>query len=358
MNSPVQTVASLSPPPSPLTFPFDRPPQPGTWQAVADGVYWLRMPLPFALDHINLWVLRDRDGWTLVDTGINTDITRELWGQLIEHAFAGLPVRRIIVTHFHPDHMGLAGWLVERFGVELWMTEAEYLTAANVYADLPGMTRESSVRFFALHGLDLDRQDALRQQTHSYRRAVSEPPQAFHRMQDGDVLDIDGRDWQIIVGYGHAPEHAALYCAALGTLIAGDMVLPKISTNVSVWSREPEGDPVEQFLRSIERYAQLPAESLILPSHGLPFHGLRQRVAALTEHHRLRLNELAAACEQPVSAADVLPVLFRRALDTHQISFAMGEAIAHLNHLMFKRRVVRDMDSHGVLRFHATSSHN
>ena len=186
---------------------------------------------------------------------------------------------------------------------------------------------------------------------HSYRRAISEPPTTFRRMLDGDVLHIGGREWRVIMGYGHAPEHAALYCEELGVLISGDMVLPKISTNVSVWASEPEGDPLELFLRSVEHYAELPAETFVLPSHGLPFQGLRPRAAALREHHRLRLDELLGACNHPVSAADIVPVLFRRQLDSHQMMFAMGEAIAHLNHLLYQRRIVREAGPDGILRF-------
>jgi glyoxylase-like metal-dependent hydrolase (beta-lactamase superfamily II) len=173
-------------------------------------------------------------------------------------------------------------------------------------------------------------------------------------MLDGDRLEIDGRSWLVMMGYGHAPEHAALYCEELGLLISGDMVLPKISTNVSVWASEPEGDPLDLFLRSVSRYAMLPEQTFVLPSHGLPFYGLRQRASALHEHHRLRLDEVLIACQQPVSAADVVPVLFRRQLDNHQIVFAMGEAIAHLNHLLYQRRVVREADADGVLRFRKT----
>ena len=334
-----------------LEFPFDHPPARGTWYPVAPGVFWLRMPLPFALDHINLWVLHDGPGWTIVDSGLNSEVTRGLWDHLVETSFAGLPVQRVIVTHFHPDHFGLAGWLTRRFAVPLWMTEAEYLAAQLHFAQLEPVTRGAAVELFARHGLDAERQEALRQHKHSYARAVSDPPNSFNRMLDGDAVMIDRRRWQVIVGYGHAPEHAALYCAEIDTLISGDMVLPKISTNVSVWPTEPDGDPLTLFLRSVQRHAELPERTLVLPSHGLPFYGLRARAAALHEHHRLRLDEVLAECAKPVSAAEVIPILFRRQLDTHQVSFAMGEAIAHLNHLMYRHKVARTQDSSGVLRF-------
>jgi glyoxylase-like metal-dependent hydrolase (beta-lactamase superfamily II) len=309
------------------------------------------MPLPFALDHINLWVLHDGPGWTLIDSGLNSEITREHWDHLVENFFAGLPVQRVIVTHFHPDHFGLAGWLTRRFSVPLWMTEAEYLAAQVHCAQLPPVTRDAAIGLFTRHGLSAERQDALRHQKNSYSRGVSEPPSTFHRMIDGDQIMIDGRSWQVIIGYGHAPEHAALYCAEIDTLISGDMVLPKISTNVSVWPTEPDGDPLARFLSSVSHHAELPEHTLVLPSHGLPFYGLRVRGAALHEHHRLRLGEVLTACEKPASAADIVPVLFRRQLDTHQISFAMGEAIAHLNHLLYQNKVTRTQDADGVLRF-------
>jgi glyoxylase-like metal-dependent hydrolase (beta-lactamase superfamily II) len=340
-----------APLPAALEFPYAAPPEPGTAREVAPGVFWLRMPLPFALDHINLWALRDGAQWTLVDCGLNTDTTRDLWQQQFATLLAGAQVGRVIVTHFHPDHMGLAGWLTMHWSAPLWMTEAEYLMAHTAYAELPGHRREDALALFRRHGLDAAREEVLRGRKHSYRRGIAEPPASFRRMLDGDDIDIGGRTWRVVVGYGHAPEHAALYCEALGVLISGDMVLPKISTNVSVWAEQPEADPLALFLASIDRYAQLPAHTLILPSHGLPFRGLRLRTAALHAHHAARLAEVLDACQRPASAAEIVPVLFRRALDDHQMSFAMGEAIAHLNHLQRRGALARDADADGVLRY-------
>jgi glyoxylase-like metal-dependent hydrolase (beta-lactamase superfamily II) len=334
-----------------LEFPFREPPAGGTTQEVAPGVHWLRMPLPFALDHINLWLLRDEGGWTLVDAGLNSQPTRDLWERILAWALPQGAVRRVIVTHYHPDHFGLAGWLTRRFGVELWMSEGEYWTAHAYYRELPGCGPASSADLFERHGLDQTRSDRLRARGNTYPLGISEPPAAFRRIMDGNAVRIDGREWRVITGYGHAPEHSALYCAELGVLISGDKVLPKISTNVSVWATEPNGDPLRLFLDSLDRYAKLPPSTRVLPSHGLPFHGLAARVQQLHQHHEQRLQALLAECTRPVSAADVLPVLFQRPLDAHQIFFAMGEAIAHLNHLMFQGRVARDADSEGVTRF-------
>jgi len=352
MNDP----AAVRPAPAahnPLQFPFPDPPPAGTTLELAPGVLWVRMPLPFALDHINLWVLRDGDGWTLIDCGLNSQRTREAWEQVFPSLLAAGSVRRVLVTHFHPDHMGLAGWLTERFGVELWMTEAEFLITHASYAQLPGHTKDDALALFLRHGLASARAEAMRAHPHTYHRAIGNPPSRFRRIMNGDVIDIGERRWRVMTGYGHAPEHAALYCEQLGLLISGDMVLPKISTNVSVWAEQPEGDPLRLFLRSIEGYAQLPADTLVLPSHGLPFRGLQLRAAALAAHHAARLEEVLAACRQPASAAQIVPVLFRRELDDHQMSFAMGEAIAHLNHLMYKSTLRRSQGPDGVLRFHA-----
>ena len=334
-----------------LQFPFLEPPAPGTAIEAAPGVFWLRMPLPYALDHINLWLLRDGDGWTMVDCGLNTDATRELWEQLFGSLLAGKPVRRVVVTHYHPDHFGLAGWLTRRFGVELWMAEAEFLTAHAVCAEAAGYGVQGPAALFAAHGLDEARLKTIGARGNAYKRTVSEPPTRFRRIMDGDTLRVDGRNWRVIVGYGHAPEHAALYCEELDVLISGDMILPRISTNVSVWPSEPNGDPLRLFLDSVARYAKLPSTTLVLPSHGLPFHGLRTRAAQLAEHHDQRLAELLAVCTKPTTAAEVLPVLFRRKLDGHQIFFAMGEAIAHLNHLLYQGRLASEQGPDGVICF-------
>jgi glyoxylase-like metal-dependent hydrolase (beta-lactamase superfamily II) len=338
---------------APLQFPFAEAPPPGAAVEVAPGVLWIRMPLPFALDHINLWALRDGAGWTLVDCGLSSQRTRDAWDTVLPRLLATGGVNRVLVTHFHPDHMGLAGWLTARLGVELWTTEAEFLIAHASYAQLPGHRKDDGLALFLGHGLDPARAEAMRAHPHQYRHAISEPPARFRRIMNGDAVDIGGRRWRVMVGHGHAPEHAALYCEEAGLLISGDMVLPKISTNVSVWAEQPEADPLALFLRSIERYAQLPAATLVLPSHGLPFRGLQARAAALEAHHAARLDEVLAACRQPACAAQIVPVLFRRELDDHQMSFAMGEAIAHLNHLMYQNRLRREQGPDRVLRFAA-----
>ncbi|MER1966650.1 MBL fold metallo-hydrolase [Castellaniella sp. GW247-6E4] len=346
-----------------LSYPLGEAlPEPGRAVGIADGVQWIRMPLPFALDHINLWLLRDeidgRQGWTVVDCGIDRAEVRARWEEVFEHALGGLPVLRVVVTHMHPDHVGLAHWLCERWQAPLWMTMTDYTLARLWSAPAPadaeggGPTGESAVRHFAQHGLlDPEAQRQIRERHGYYSGLVPGMPGSFHRMLHGQVLRIGGRDWRVIVGYGHAPEHASLSCPALGVLISGDMVLPRISTNVSVFDLEPEANPLPLYLDSLKAYDGLDADTLVLPSHGRPFTGLHERVAQQHAHHAERLDELLVACGEPVSATDILPVLFRRKLDLHQLTFAMGEAIAHLHALYFEGKLRRSVDAQGIYRF-------
>ncbi len=337
--------------PAVLGFPIAVPPAPGALCDVASGVRWLRMPLPFALDHINLWLIDEEAGWTQIDCGYGNPPTRALWETLFAGSLAGRVLSRVIATHYHPDHLGNAAWLGDRFGCPLAMPQAEYLTAHAVAGEHSGYGSEATCAFFRSHGLDVAHVDLLRSRGNQYRRGVPELPTAYQRLQADDEVSIGAERWRVIPGFGHSPEHAALYCEALGVCISGDMLLPKISTNVSVWPVEPDGDPLALFLSSITRFAELPPETLILPSHGLPFVGAQARVEQLRAHHAARLAELEAAATRPRTAAELVPVLFRRELDTQQRFFAMGEAIAHLNHLWRSGRLVRHMDDDGTTRF-------
>ncbi|MBI2307070.1 MAG: MBL fold metallo-hydrolase [Rhodocyclales bacterium] len=338
-------------------FPYRTPPAPGETIEVAPGIHWLRMPLPFALDHINLWLLEDtHDGqpsWTIVDTGYGLDNVRALWEQILGRLTA--PVRRIIVTHFHPDHVGLAQWLQEKSGAPVWMTATEYLTAHAVFHESSGHGTQPMLRQFERHGLDAGRIAELEKRSNGYARGVPALPHAYFRMFDGDRFPINGKSWQVRVGYGHSPEHASLYCAEAGVLISGDMLLPKISTNISVFAVTPGADSLAQYLDSLNRYRELPEETLVLPSHGLPFIGIHNRVAAQHAHHEERLRVLEDACIEPRSAADLLATLFPRELDTHQVMFAMGEAIAHLNRLEYAGKLVRREGQDGVIRYQRTN---
>jgi len=348
-----------------LFYPLgDRLPEPGRCVEVAPGVKWIRMALPFALDHINLWLLRDqldgREGWTVVDTCIAHDQSRAQWEQIFGQELQGLPILRVLVTHMHPDHIGLAKWLCERWSTpdqpcHLWCSATDYNSARIGSQSTTGFGGEGAAAFFRSHGLtDPDALEKIRGRASYYPSLVPGVPRQFRRLMDHQTLAIGGHLWRCIAGYGHAPEHMAFWCEALGVLISGDMVLPRISTNVSVYDVEPESDPLDLFLQSLRRYEPLPADTLVLPSHGKPFRGLHERLAQLHDHHADRLAEVLQACtDKACSATDVIPVLFQRPLDLHQSTFAMGEAVAHLHRLWFGGELRRERDADGIWRFRA-----
>ncbi|NTV10697.1 MAG: MBL fold metallo-hydrolase [Zoogloea sp.] len=332
-----------------IVYPDVAVPATGHTATVAPGVRWVRMPLPFALDHINLWLIEDGDGVAIVDTGFSLPEVQAAWDGIL--AEVGRPVTRIVVTHCHPDHLGLADWLARKTGAPVAMTLGEYLGGHALWHQLPGYNVPDMVALFRAHGLDEARLEALSSRGPVYPRGVPSLPATYERLLHGDVLRIGGRDWRVMVGYGHSPEHAALYCEDGGILISGDMLLPRISTNVSVYAGTPHDDPLGRFLDSIGGFAHLPDDALVLPSHGKPFRGIAARVAQLQEHHAARCAELLAACQAPQSAGELLGTLFPRQLDTHQVMFAMGEAIAHLNYLALRGAVRRTQGSDGIVRF-------
>jgi glyoxylase-like metal-dependent hydrolase (beta-lactamase superfamily II) len=333
-------------------YPFAEPPAPGTTTEVAPGVHWLRMALPFALDHINLWLLEDGDGWLIVDTGLGNEPTRALWERIFAERIGAKPVRRVLVTHYHPDHAGNAAWLCERTRAELWMTRGEYLTVHAARHGAAGYSPEAQKGLFLANGLPEEQANALLSRGGLYKKLVPDFPLSHHRLYEGERVAAGGRSWKVMLGYGHAPEHASLYCEELKVLISGDMLLPRISTNVAVRPIDPGSNPLRLFLESIRRYRELPEEVLVLPSHGLPFRGAHARVAQLEAHHAERLEELRNACKQsPRAAAEVLEILFKRKLDTSQIFFALGEAIAHLHYLYYDGKLARTVGADGVARF-------
>ncbi|MGE0797867.1 MAG: MBL fold metallo-hydrolase [Lautropia sp.] len=350
----------MNPLESQLSFPFeDRLPEPPEWLEVAPGVHWVRMPLPFALNHINLWLLRDRfqgrDGWTLIDCGISSDTIRVLWERIFADRLGGLPIVRVICTHTHPDHVGLADWITRRFEAPLWMTVGEYAQGRLLSAGMPGANGESAAAHFAMHGAAEPQIAAVRAaRSNRFSALVPSMPLAFTRLIGDTAVRIGGREWQIVIGLGHSPEHAALYCAADRLLVSGDMVLPRISTNCSVYELEPMANPVEWFLSSLRRFEACDDETLVLPAHGRPFRRLKVRLAQLHEHHDDRLATVLEACRrQPLSAADAIPVLFDgRRFDNHQFMFALGESLAHLHALWYRGAAERSVET-GVVRFSA-----
>jgi glyoxylase-like metal-dependent hydrolase (beta-lactamase superfamily II) len=335
-----------------LQYPFQNDvPLPGQTIEVAPGIHWLKMPLPFALNHINLWLLRDGDGWCAIDAGYDSDDTRALWGQLFTGVMADRPITRMVATHYHPDHIGLAQWLASRNAAPFHCSYGEFTLAKAVWHDLPGFDVAAFNAHFARHGLPADKARQFTERGNTYHWGVRSLPASFNRILAGDVLTIDGAGWRAIPGFGHSPEHMAFYSETHGVLISGDMLLPKISTNVGAWAADPETDAVSQFLDSLAHFVSLPPDTLVLPSHGKPFRGLHARIDALKAHHADRLAALHAACDTPKTAFELLPVLFGRMFDLYQTMFAMAECITHLNHLWRTGRLQREWDEAGCWRF-------
>ena len=356
---------------SDLHYPFDTAdgetlPAGGTTLEVAPGVKWIRMALPFALNHINLWLLRDnmddRAGWTVVDCCIDRPESRAQWTQIFENELEGLPILRVIVTHMHPDHIGLAHWLCAHWSTaehpcRLWISATDFNAARMACQVAAGHGGEAAASFVASHGMsNPDYLKQIRERTGYYAQMVPSVPSSYVRIMDGMKIRIGGHEWHCISGYGHAPEHIALHCPELKVLISGDMILPRISTNVSVYDLEPEANSLTLFLDSIDRFAPLPPDTLTLPSHGKPFTGLHERIAQLHAHHAERLQEVIDACtQQPQTAHDIVAIMFKRALDLHQLTFAQGEALAHLHKLWFEGKLVR-RHVHGIYRFSAAQA--
>jgi glyoxylase-like metal-dependent hydrolase (beta-lactamase superfamily II) len=331
-----------------LTYPLGRTgPATGELIQLAEGVSWARLPVPGSLKHINVWALDDGDGLALVDTGLDIPPSREAWEALFAGPLAGRTITRIICTHFHPDHIGLAGWLAERFGVRLWMTRDEWLFARMLTADIRDAPPSEAIAWWRSAGWSEERIEAeTKKGWGRFSSLVSPVPVAFIRIRDGDVLQIGKRQWKVVVGNGHCPEHACLVDPGSGSgglMIAGDQVLPRITSNVSLSLSEPEADPLGDWLASIAKLKQLPDTLLVLPSHGEPFTGLHARLDALDHGHRDRLDALAVHLQEPKRSVDCFSILFGRAIDDSIIGLATGEAMAHLRRLEVEGRAVREV---------------
>jgi glyoxylase-like metal-dependent hydrolase (beta-lactamase superfamily II) len=335
-----------------IAFPFDPPRPDGEVVTLAPGVLWARMPMPMQLDHINVYLLRDHDGWFIVDTGLNLPASRALWETIVEHHFDGLPLKGLICTHFHYDHAGLSAWLTERFDAPLYMTHGEYFTMRTLAGPPPEPLPDSMLTFYLRAGMPRERVEEM---FAKLRRDPFMPPQprAFTRLREGQVLHIGGRDWRVVIGEGHSPEHACLYCDSDRLLIAGDQLLPRITSNVLVSDIEPEANPLKLWLDSLDRLAQLAPDTLVLPSHERVFRGLLPRVAELHAHHVLQFDIVRGHLRENGSATafETKSKLFPRVLSAVEDMMALGETIAHLSCLRYAGEVRRVLDDDGLYRF-------
>jgi glyoxylase-like metal-dependent hydrolase (beta-lactamase superfamily II) len=336
-----------------LVYPLGEAPAPGTVREVAPGIYWLRMPLPFALKWINLWLLEDGDGWTIVDTGLAMEETRNYWRTIFDSALNGKPVKRVICTHMHPDHVGLAGWICRKFEAPLWMSRLEYVTCRMLVADTGREAPEDGVQFFRAAGWDEQAIAQYKARFGGFGMAVSRLPDSYRRISDGDGIEIGGLTWRVITGHGHCPEHVCLWQDELKLFISGDQVLPRISSNVSVFPTEPTADPLSDWLHSCAKLkAALPNDLLVLPAHNEPFTGLHERLTALIEGHERSLTRLLKRIEEePKRALDLFGALFARKIGDDLLGMATGETIAHMNCLIGRGLARAVRNDEGVIRY-------
>jgi glyoxylase-like metal-dependent hydrolase (beta-lactamase superfamily II) len=341
-----------------LTYPFEAPPTRGRSIEVAPGVHWIRMPLPYALDHINLWAIDDGPGWAVVDTGARTEEAAQVWRELFANAADSRPVSRVFVTHMHPDHVGMAGWLTRKFGVRLWMSRLEYLACRATVSDTGREAPPDAIEFYRRAGWPAAPIEAYRARFGNFGRHIHPLPDSFRRLRDGEELRIGSQLWRVVVGSGHSPEHACLYCPELKVLISGDQVLPRISSNVSVNPTEPDADPMSDWLASLAKIKrEVPDDVLVLPSHNECFRGLHARIDALSRGQAQALKKLLGSLDEPKRAIDVFGSLFARPISEQNASLmgmATGESIACLNHLMHSGQIGCTFDKDGVAWYQTT----
>lgn len=333
-----------------IRMPHETPPAPGEAIELAEGVLWLRQPLPMRLDHVNIYALDDGDGWTIVDTGMSTRKSRAVWQQALDGPLSGKPVRRVLVTHHHPDHMGLAGWFQTDHGAELVTTRTAWLFARMLQLDEQAVPADETLAFWRAAGMDTAIYDArTRERPFNFADVVAPMPLGFRRIRQGDRIRIGGRDWDVHIGNGHAPEHATLWSTDGELVIGGDQLLATISPNLGVYATEPEADPVAEWLEACERLsAYATGQQLVLPGHKLPFTGLPRRMRQLIDNHHGALARLLDHIATPHTAAECFAPLFQRSIGEGEYGLALVESVAHLNHLLATGQASRTRRDYGA----------
>ncbi len=336
-----------------LTFPIPVAPPFGSVTDIAPGLRWLRLPLPYRLDHVNIYLIENDGGWTALDSGLGDDPCKQAWEAALAGPLKGQGLKSLVVSHFHPDHVGLASWLCDRFDLELAMPRPEYLHSL-LLQFAPADYGEDVFRpFYKRHGLSGEATEVVLSRGHEYLKRTTGVPASYHRIKHGDTLPIGGRNFEVLTGGGHALEQAMLYRPEERLFLAADQVIARISPNVSVHPMEPGLDALGIYLASLRAIrASVAPDVLVLPGHGLPFHGLHDRIDELIFHHGQRCGEIAVACQHaPLSVAEIVPVLFTRPLDAHQTGFAFGEVLAHVNHMLGHGELRLETDGGGVDRY-------
>lgn len=338
---------------SALSYPFETVPKEGGGIEVAEGIIWIRLPLPMKLDHVNIFALDDGDSWTIVDTGFYSKRGVAIWEGLLAGVLAGRPVRRVLVTHHHPDHIGMAGWFQIEHGAELITTRTAWLMARMLQLDEQDRPSPEALQFYRRAGVPQDIYDKrASERPFNFADCTAPLPQGYTRIREGDTMTLGGRDWHIRIGNGHAPEHATLWSDDL--VLGGDQLLPSISPNLGVYPNEPEADPVSEWLEACERLSNYAnPQQLVLPGHKLPFYGLPFRLDNLIENHHSALERLTEFIAEPRTAHDCFAPLFKREIGASEYGLALVESVAHLNHLYLAGQAVRILGEDGVHRFQA-----
>lgn len=336
-----------------LRYPFeDRIPGDDEAIEVAPGILWLRLPLPMALDHVNIYALDDGDSWTIIDTGFSTKTTKRMWETFMAGPLAGKPITRVVATHHHPDHIGLAGWFQTEHGAKLWTTRTAWLFCRTLQLDHQDEIPPERIAHMKQAGASDAVIDAAIAQGPWNFSSVTDPLKGFFRIKEDDVIEMGGRKWLVLMGNGHAPEHATFWCEDEDIVIAGDQILPRISPNLGVYPTEPEADPVSEWLDACEKFKPYATEQhLALPGHNRPFTGVPKRLDQLIENHHGAIRRLRKVLIKPVSAVECYDAIFKRSIKPGEFGLAMVEAIAHLNHMFATGEAKKRLDDDGVVRF-------
>ncbi len=338
----------------PIRMPFETPPATGAVIEVTQGIFWARMPLPMKLDHVNIYALADDDGWTLVDSGMNSGKSQRIMADLLAGPLGHLPLKRVLVTHHHPDHVGLAGWLAQTYGAEVMMSRTAWLMARMLVLDVQESWPHETVEFYRRAGMDADILAArLAERPFNFADVVAPLALGFRRIEAGDVLHLANRKWDVHFGHGHAPDHVTLWSRTDDIVIAGDQILPGISPNLGVYPTEPEADSVGEWLESCTRLLPLARpDHLVLPGHKLPFTGLAARLEQLIDNHHGALARLRTHLREPATAASCFMALYGRSIGAGEYGLALVEAIGHLNHLHRLGEISREPGADGAYRWH------